>query len=91
MDNTYELTALRSIREATIATRDLENQATATAKRYKKGIKLINAHIATIERSLDEGGLHTFDGLEPWTVADPKINRLISNPVLENIEEDNTI
>lgn len=89
MDNTYELNALRSIREATIAIRDLENQATATAKRYKKGIKFINAHISTIEQSLDDGG--TIDGLEPWTVASPSINRLISNPILDNIEEDNTI
>ena len=89
MDNTYELNVLRSIREATIATRDLENQATATAKRYKKGIKHINAYIATIEQSLDDGG--SIEGLEPWSIADPKTSRLISNPVLENIEEDNTI
>jgi len=89
MDNTYELNALRSIREATIAIRDLENQATATAKRYKKGIKSINAHISSIEQSLDDGG--TIGGLEPWNVAAPTISRLISNPVLENIEEDNTI
>lgn len=89
MDNTYELNALRSIREATIAIRDLENQATATAKRYKKGIKSINSYIATIEQSLDEGG--TIAGLEPWNIAGTTISRLISNPILDNIEEDNTI
>ncbi len=89
MDNIYELNALRSIREATIAIRDLENQAAATSKRYKKGIKSINAYIASIEQSLDDGG--AIDGLEPWNTAGAYVGQLISNPVLENIAEDNTI
>lgn len=89
MDNTYELNALRSIREATIAIRDLENQAAATSKRYKKGAKSIQGYISSIEASLDEGG--TIDGLEPWVSANPSLKRLIANPILENIEEDNSI
>ena len=89
MDNTYELNALRSIREATIAIRDLENQATATSKRYKKGAKTLNGYIATIEASLDDGG--TIEGLEPWNSVSPSLERLIANPVLENIDEDTSI
>ena len=89
MDNTYELNALRSIREATIAIRDLENQATATSKRYKRGVKTLNGYIASIEASLDEGG--TIEGIEPWNSTSPALQRLISNPVLDNIEEDTSI
>lgn len=89
MDNTYELNALRSIREATIAIRDLENQAAATSKRYKKGAKTLNGYIATIEASLDDGG--TIEGIEPWNSISPNLQRLISNPILDNIEEDTSI
>ena len=89
MEDTYELNALRSIREATIAIRDLENQAAATSKRYKKGAKSIQGYIATIESSLDDGG--AILGTEPWVTASPILKRLISNPMLENIEEDNSI
>ena len=89
MDNKFELNALRSIREATIAIRDLENQAAATAKRYKKGIKTINAYISSIEQSLDDGG--TIEGCEPWKVAGAYVGQLILNPVLDNIAEDNTV
>jgi hypothetical protein len=89
MDNTYELNALRSIREATIAIRDLENQAAATSKRYKKGAKTINGYISSIEASLDDGG--TIEGLEPWNSISPSLKRLISDPIIHNIEEDNSI
>lgn len=89
MDNTYELNALRSIREATIAIRDLENQAVATSKRYKKGAKIINGYISSIEASLDDGG--TIEGLEPWNSISPSLKKLISNPIVDNIEEDNSI
>jgi hypothetical protein len=89
MDNTYELNALRSIREATIAIRDLENQATATAKRYKKGVKNIYGYISTIEASLDDGG--TIEGMEPWNSISPSLKRLLSNPIVDNIEEDSSI
>lgn len=89
MDNTYELNALRSIREATIAIRDLENQAAATAKRYKKGVKTIEGYITSIEASLDDGG--SIEGLEPWNSITPSLKRLISDPIVDNIEEDNFI
>ena len=60
-----------------------------TSKRYKKGAKSIQGYIATIESSLDDGG--AILGTEPWVTASPILKRLISNPMLENIEEDNSI
>jgi len=90
MDQTYELTALRTIREINIATRELENQASATTKRYKKGIKLLQAEIASIEAFLDDGGI-AIEGTEPWNIQSQQLKSLIANPILANIEEDNSI
>tara|TARA_R110001606_G_scaffold394914_1_gene566307 strand:+ start:115 stop:678 length:564 start_codon:yes stop_codon:yes gene_type:complete len=89
MEQIYELTALRSIREIHIAVRDLENQAAATSKRYKKGIKTLLGEVSAIEASLDDGGV--IEGMEPWNIQSEQIKSLISNPVLSNIEEDNLI
>jgi len=90
MNQAYELTALRSIREINIASRELENQAAATSKRYKKGIKMLQTEIAAIEASLDDGG-STLEGTEPWNVQTQKLKKLIADPSLANIEEDSSI
>jgi len=89
MEDTYELTALRSIRIATSAIRDLENQSSATSKRYKKGIKSLSSYIHSVEASLDDGG--TMEGCSPWEVMPAKMRDLIANPCLSNIEEDNSV
>jgi hypothetical protein len=89
MEQIYELTALRSIREIHIAVRDLENQAAATSKRYKKGIKTLLGEVSAVEASLDDGGV--IEGMEPWNIQSEQIKSLISNPVLSNIGEDNLI
>ena len=89
MNETYKLTALRSIREISIAIRDLENQSSATSKRYKKGIKILQAEVDAIEASLDDGG--TLPGTEPWNIQSQQIKLLIADPSLSNIEEDNSI
>ena len=89
MEDTYELTALRSIRIATSALRDLENQSSATSKRYKRGIKSLNSYIYSVEASLDDGG--SLEGTAPWESMSPKLRDLISNPCLKNIEEDSSV
>jgi hypothetical protein len=89
MNTEYELTALRSIREINIAIRDLENQQAAVTKRYKRGIKMLESEICTIEESLDDGG--TIETMEPWTVRSPECWKLIADPQLDNIEDDNVV
>jgi len=86
MNDTYELQALRAIREINLSIRELENQAAATSKRYKRGVKLLQSETTAIEASLDEGG--AIEGMEPWNIQGEKLSLLIANPVLENIEDD---
>ena len=89
MEDTYELTALRSIRLATSAIRDLENQSSATSKRYKRGIKTLSSYIYSVEASLDDGGC--LEGTAPWESMPAKLRDLMANPCLNNIEEDNSV
>jgi len=86
MNDTYELQALRAIREINLSIRELENQAASTSKRYKRGVKLLQSETTAIEASLDEGG--AIEGMEPWNIQGEKLSLLIANPVLENIEDD---
>ena len=85
MNDTYELQALRAIREINLSIRELENQAASTSKRYKRGVKLLQSETTAIEASLDEGG--AIEGMEPWNIQGEKLSLLIANPVLENIED----
>jgi hypothetical protein len=90
MDNSTELIALRDLREVSLAIRDLENQQTAVAKRYRRGIRLLEKEIALVEQTLDEGGV-SIEGTEPWVSRNPSLKSLISNPVIENIIEDTSV
>lgn len=89
MNENFELKALRAMREINIAIRDLENQSSAVAKRYKRGIKLLQSEILNIEGSLDEGG--TIEGCEPWNVQSAELRALISDPKLCNVSEENIV
>lgn len=86
MDENTELTALRDMRDITFAIRDLENQLAAVSKRYKRGIKTLEREVAATEQALDEGV--QIDGCEPWNSRSDQLKALISNPTIENIEED---
>jgi len=86
VDDKYELTALRAIRETSLAIRELESQAAATAKRYKRGIKLLSSEVNTIEATLDDGG--AIEGMEPWNIQSEKLKALIADPKLDNIDDD---
>lgn len=90
MDQTFELTALRDIREITISIRELEIQASAVSRRYKRGIKMLNSELLSIEQTLDEGG-EGFDNMNPWDIRSEELKRLISVPGLVNIPEDNLV
>ena len=90
MDNSTELTALRDLREINLAIRDLENQQTAVAKRYRRGIRLLEKEIALVEQTLDEGGV-SIEGTEPWASRNPSLVLLTANPILENIPEDTSV
>jgi len=87
--NTYELKALREMREINIAMRELSNQATAVSKRYKQGIKMLEKQFLSIESCLDDGGC--FPGTEPWAIQSEELIKLIRNPVLSNIPEDSSV
>ncbi len=63
MDENNELKALRFIREINIAIRELENQSSATSKRYKKGVKMLQREICSIEALQDDGAI--IEGTEP--------------------------
>ena len=89
MEDTYELTALRSIRLAANAIKELENQSSATSKRYKKGIKSLSAYINSVDASLDDGG--ALEGCAPWETMPVKLRDLMNNPCLSNIEEDHAV
>ena len=90
MDGNTELTALRDLRETSLAIRDLENQQAAVAKRYRRGILLLKKEIASTEQTLDEGS-NLMTGTEPWTLRSPTISNLIANPILTNIPEDTSV
>lgn len=87
--NTYELKALREMREINIAMRELSNQASTVSKRYKQGVKMLERQFLTIESCLDDGGC--FPGTEPWEIQSPELLKLISDPVLANIPEDTSV
>lgn len=87
--NTYELKALREMREINIAMRELSNQATAVSKRYKQGIKMLEKHFFSIESCLDDGGC--LAGTEPWAMQSKELIQLITNPVISNIPEDSSV
>jgi hypothetical protein len=89
MNETNELKALRFIREINIAIRELENQSSATSKRYKKGVKMLQKEICSVEALLDDGAI--IEGTEPWVILTQQLRSLIFNPTLSNIEEDNSI
>ena len=90
MDNSTELVALRDLREINLAIRDLENQQAAVAKRYRRGIKLLEKEISSVEQTLDEGGVQ-IEGTEPWNARNPELKALIANPVIEAIPEDTSV
>tara|TARA_R110000796_G_scaffold16726_11_gene52153 strand:+ start:451 stop:720 length:270 start_codon:yes stop_codon:yes gene_type:complete len=89
MNENFELKALRCMREINIAIRDLENQSSVVSKRYKRGIKLLQTEICSIEASLDDGG--TIEGCEPWNVQSAELKTLIADPKLSSIAEDNIV
>jgi len=90
MDQTFELTALRDIREITISIRELEIQASAVSRRYKRGIKMLNSELLSIEQTLDEGG-EGFNNMNPWDIRSKELKQLIAQPGLVNIPEDNLV
>lgn len=89
MDDSFELTALRYMREISTAIKNLENQATAVSKRYKRGQKMLQSEIANVEATLDDGG--TMQGAEPWNTSSPELRQLIIDPQLKYIPEDNLV
>jgi hypothetical protein len=81
-----EFKALKEMREISIAMRELQNQASSIAKRYKQGIKTLEKESASIEACLDDGGW--ISGTEPWDNQSPELRQLIADPQLKNIPED---
>ena len=87
MNEKIELTALRDMRDIAFAIRDLETQQAAVAKRYRRGIRMLQRELAACEHDIEDDG-HSFEGCHPWEVRGEDLKRLIANPVLTNIEED---
>lgn len=90
MDNSTELVALRDLREINLAIRDLENQQAAVAKRYRRGIKLLEKEISSVEQMLDDEGIQ-IEGTEPWNIRIPELKSLIANPIIDAIPEDTSV
>lgn len=87
MDEKSELTALRDMRDIAFAIRDLEIQQAAVARRYRRGIKMLQKEMASCEQAIEEEDI-TIEGCQPWKIRSEDLNKLIANPVLTNIEED---
>ena len=87
MDEKSELTALRDMRDIAFAIRDLEIQQAAVARRYRRGIKMLQKEMASCEQAIEEEDI-TIEGCQPWEIRTEDLKRLIANPVLTNIEED---
>jgi hypothetical protein len=90
MDAPYELTALRDMREINLAIRDLQSQQAQISKRFKEGMKLLQKEFLTVESQLQDGNTE-IDGTEPWNTRGEILQRLIANPTLENIPEENIV
>lgn len=89
MDNTEELNALRDLRETNLAIKELEQQQAIVSKNFKRGIRLLQREASITESQIDDGGV--MEGCESWNVRHEAIKRLISNPCIENIPEDNNV
>lgn len=89
MDNPQELKALRDLREINLSIKELEQQQTIVSKNFKRGIRLLQKEASTTESQLDDGGV--MEGCESWTVRHEVLQKLISNPCIENIPQDNNV
>lgn len=87
MDEKSELKALRDMRDIAFSIRDLETQQAAVARRYRRGIKMLQRELAACEQAIEDDS-HMLEGCQPWEVRGEDVKRLIANPVLTNIEED---
>ena len=85
-----ELQSLRDLREIQIAQRDLEAQASAVSKRYKRGIKILQKEAATLETFIDDG-ISPITDMSPWDTRSDQLSKLILDPQLQHIPEDTSV
>lgn len=90
MEDPFELTALRDLREIDLAVRDIQNQQAMVAKRFKEGIKLLQKEAYTVEAQLADQ-TESINGAEAWNTRSPILRTLINDPRLENIPEDSLV
>lgn len=91
MENTIqrEVEVLRDLRELNIAKKELEVQHSLISRKIKRGIKLLDKEILSVEGEIDAGIF--IDGTESRNTRSPELKRLVSDPCLETIPEDNDV
>lgn len=83
-----ELELLRDAREIDIARASLESQLSAITKRFKRGIRMLEAEKQTTTSNID---LLPLPGGSPIETRSEEMRALIANPSLANIPEDSDV
>lgn len=84
-----EVEVLRDLRELNLAKKELEIQQSLISKKIKRGIRLIEKEILSVEGEIDAGIF--IEGIEARNTRSPELKKLISDPRLETIPQDNDV
>lgn len=90
MDQNTELTALRDMRDIAFAIRDLEAQQHGVAKRFRRGIRMLQKELASCEQAIDEND-SIMDGMKPWETRGEEVKRLIADPSLKHVPDEMSV
>lgn len=90
MDQNTELTALRDMRDIAFAIRDLETQQHGVAKRFRRGIRMLQKELASCEQAIDEND-SIMDGMKPWEIRGEDVKRLIADPSLKHVPDEMSV
>ncbi len=81
-----ELKLFKDSREIDIAIKQLEAQSASVAKRFKRGIKLLQREKISVENEIDSQGTLSATPTRPKA-----IRQLIADPQLKHIPEDTDV
>ncbi len=90
MDQNTELTARRDMRDIAFAIRDLETQQQAIAKRFRRGVRILQKELASCEQAIDEAS-PVMEGMKPWEIRGEEVKRLIADPSIKHVPEDTSV
>lgn len=85
-----ELQTLRDLREIDNSIRELQINSARVNKRFKRGIKILEAEKQSVENELNNGAA-TIAGSSCRETRSQELINLIADPQIENIPPDTTV